>query len=57
MGTYLLGTVGQGCRLFNQCQHLPPEHCGAVVQAVYAVSELTSRAGERGGTGYCSTFI
>ena len=34
VGTYLLCTVGQGCRLFKQCPNLLPGHCGAVVQAV-----------------------
>ena len=32
--TYLHGTVLQACRLFKRCQNLPPEHCGAGVQAV-----------------------
>ena len=31
---YLLGTVLQGCRLFQQCLNLPAGHCVAVVQAV-----------------------
>ena len=34
VGTYLLGTVGQRCRLFKPCWNLPPMHCGAQVQAV-----------------------
>ena len=34
VGTYLPGTVVQGCRLFKRCQNLPPRHCGAGVQAV-----------------------
>ena len=34
VGTYLLGTVGQGCRLFKQCQNLPLRHYGAGVQTV-----------------------
>ena len=42
--TFLLGTVGLGCRLFKCCSKLPPRHCGAGVQAVKAVSEPTSRA-------------
>ena len=33
-GTYLPGTVGQGCRLFKWCQKLPPRHCGAGMQAL-----------------------
>ena len=32
--TYLPGTVLQGYRLFKRCLNLPPEHCGAGVQAV-----------------------
>ena len=44
VGTYLPGTVGQGCRLFKQCQNLPPGHCGAGVQAFSAILESTSRA-------------
>ena len=44
VGTYLLGTVWQGCKLFKRCQNLSTEHCGAGVQAVYAVSEPTSHA-------------
>ena len=27
VGTYILGTVGQGCRLFKRCQNLHPGHC------------------------------
>ena len=42
--TYLLGTVGQGCRLFKRCQNLTPEHCGAGVRVVKAVSEPTTWA-------------
>ena len=44
VGTYLPGTVVQGCRLFKRCQNLPPWHCGAGVQAVLVVSEPTPRA-------------
>ena len=44
VGTYLLDTVLQGCRLFKQYQNLPPEHCRAGVQAVFLVSEPTSNA-------------
>ena len=32
------------CKLFQRCQNRPPEHCGAGVQAVKAVSEPTSHA-------------
>ena len=32
--TYLLGTVLQGCRLFQRYWNLPAWHCVAVVQAV-----------------------
>ena len=27
VGTYLLGTVGSGCRLFELCQNIPLGHC------------------------------
>ena len=27
--TYLLDTVGQGCRLFKVCLNIPPGNCGA----------------------------
>ena len=36
VGTYLPGTVLQGCRLFKQCQNLPAGHCVTGVQAAYA---------------------
>ena len=32
--TFLLGTVGQWCRLFKRCQNLPPLHCVAEMPAV-----------------------
>ena len=41
VGTYLLGTVLQGCRLFKWCQNLPAGHCVAGMQAVKAVSKPT----------------
>ena len=44
VGTFLLGTVGKGCRLFKRCQNLPPGHSGAGVQAVKAMWETTSQA-------------
>ena len=31
VGTYLLGTVLQWCRLFKQCRNLPALHCVTVV--------------------------
>ena len=34
VGTYLAGTVLQGCRLFQQCLNLPAGHCVAGVQTV-----------------------
>ena len=34
VGTFLQGTLGQGCRLFKGCQNLPPRQYGAGVQAV-----------------------
>ena len=34
VGTYLPGTVFQGCRLFKGYWNLPTGHCVAVVQAV-----------------------
>ena len=43
VGTYLSGTVGQGCSMFMQCPNLPLRDCGAGVQHVYAVSEPTSQ--------------
>ena len=36
-GTYLPGTVLQGCRLFKHCPNLPAEHCVTVVKAVLAM--------------------
>ena len=33
IGTYLLGTVLQRCRLFKRCRDLPARHCVAGVQA------------------------
>ena len=33
VGTYLLGYVGQGCRLLKLCQNLPDGHSVAGVQA------------------------
>ena len=44
VGTYLLDTVGQGCRLFKQCWNLPPGHCWAGVKAVKMAGEPTSQA-------------
>ena len=44
VGTYLLWSVGQGCRLFMQCLNLLPGHCWAGVQALYARFESTRRA-------------
>ena len=43
--------MGQVCRLFKWCQNLPPEHCGAGVQSVQVVTELTSRALWGSGAG------
>ena len=34
VGTYQVGTVFQGCRLFKGCPNLPAEHCVTVVQTV-----------------------
>ena len=34
VGTYLLGTVLQWCRLFKQCQNLPAGYCVTGVQSV-----------------------
>ena len=45
VGTYLLGTVLHGCRLFKWGLNLPPWHCPAGVQVVWAVSVSTSWAG------------
>ena len=44
VGTYLLGTVLQWCRLFKHCQNLPARHCVTGVQAVIALSETTYHA-------------
>ena len=41
VGTYLLGTVLQWCRLFKRCRNLPAGHCVTVVKAVLAMSEST----------------
>ena len=34
IGTYLPGTVLQGCRLYKRCLNLPAGHCVTVMQAV-----------------------
>ena len=34
VGTYLPGTVLQGCRLYKRCWNLPAGHCLTVVRAV-----------------------
>ena len=34
VGTYLPGTVLQGCRLFKRCQNLSARHCAAGVQLI-----------------------
>ena len=44
IGTYLPGTVLQGCRLFKQCRSLPAGHSVAGVQTVSAMSGPTCRA-------------
>ena len=44
VGTYLPGTVLQGCRLLLHCLNLPTMHCVAGVQAVLAMAEPTCRA-------------
>ena len=44
VGTYLSGTVLQGCRLLKCCWNLPALHCVAEVQAVQAVAEPTCRS-------------
>ena len=41
IGTYLPGTVLQGCSLFQRFRNLPPMNCGAGVQDVKAVLEPT----------------
>ena len=43
-GTYLPGTVLQGCRLLKRCLNLPARHFVAGVQAVQAVSKHTYQA-------------
>ena len=44
VGTFMPGTVLQGCRLFKRCQNLPVGHCVTVVQAVEEMSEPTCQA-------------
>ena len=39
VGTYLAGTILQGCRLLKQCRNLPARHCVAEVQAALVVFE------------------
>ena len=41
VGTYLPGTVLQGCRLFKCCWNLPAWHCVAGLQAVSVMLEPT----------------
>ena len=56
VGTYLPGTVLQGCRLFKQCRSLPASHCvNAGVQTVSAISEPTCRALCCSGAGCLSS--
>ena len=54
IGTYLPGTVLQGCSLFKQCRYLPPMNCGAGVQNVLAELEPTCRALFSSGVGFLS---
>ena len=56
VGTYLLGTMLQGCRLFKWCQNLPTGHCVARVQTVKVVSEPTCRALCYSGAG-CQSSV
>ena len=60
VGTYLPGTVLQGCRLFKQCGNLRARHCIVGVQSVLAVLEPTCQALCCGGAGCLSgvgTFL
>ena len=41
---YLPGTGLQWRRLFKRCRNLPAGHCVTVMQAVWAISEITCRA-------------
>ena len=41
VGTYLPGTVLQGCKLYKLCWNLPTGHCDTVVKTVLAMSEPT----------------
>ena len=54
VGTYLPGTVLQGCRLPKRCLKLPAGHCVTVVQAVKAVLETTCPALCNSGAGCLS---
>ena len=54
VGTYLPGTVLQGCKLFKQCRNLPTGHCVTEVQAVLAMAEPTCRALCYSGAGFLS---
>ena len=54
--TYLLDTMLQGFRRFNQGLYLPPGHCWAGVQAVKVVSEPTCQALCCRGAG-CSSSV
>ena len=56
IGTYLPGTLLQGCRLYKWCRNLPARHCVAGVQAILAISEPTYRAPCYRGAGCLSSI-
>ena len=56
VGTYLPGTVLQGCRLLKWCQNLPAGHCVTVVQTVSALLEPPCQALCYRGAGCLEIF-
>ena len=54
VGTFLRGTVLQGCRLYKLCWNLPAIDCATVVKAVSAMLESTCRALCYSGSDYLS---
>ena len=48
VGTYLPGTVGQGCRLFNRCHNLPPALWGRGAGCLSGVGTVSRALWGRG---------
>ena len=48
VGTYLPGTVLQGCKLFKRCWNVLARHCIAGVQGVQAVLDIPAGHGVAG---------